>query len=893
MTTIISTQILTSIISTSQEITLIVECPEKCERCDEQSNNLNLCIKCNINNGFYPVNYNNNNPTYIDCMNFNSYSSNSNLLNKLFFNPKTKEYNLCYETCKTCESSGDPSNHNCLTRDEDHQFLPTKYPSHNCVTQCKYYYYFTFYDQYKCTPYPQCPEEAKLFIKEKNKCIDDCLKDNDFKYQFNGNCLKECPEDTIKQNYICKQKDKDVCSFSQKELNYLNLDNNEGLENIVKSYSEEFSYTNKHISQYVNNDYNMILLKNSSCVTELDIKIANIEFNNCINKVKNNYNIEDDLIIAILENYNDINLNNPITSFSLFDPKTGKKLEAMNICLDDTIIINENLISFLNKNDTNFDILIDLLNQNINIFDIESDFYTDLCFFFISPIKKDIPLKDRLLDFYPNISLCDSGCKNIGVNFTTKSAIYECKYKDIVNNKAANNDILSETTSKIVNIIGESNIEVLKCLSYAFKHFNRGYGGYIVISLYIFSITSTIFFYLNTLSKIKLYIYNITQNFLSLLTRNKNNIQNNLNSLAPPKKEKNSEKSSENISKKKKKVSKFKNEKYDNLFPYKEANANIEGFTNKSTKRIITQKNENNDTLDIFTNKSPKKKIIKKKEINDTQDSFTNKSPRKKIIIKEENKDNLNDIEDFNDSGLNGNNEEFFQIYLSKKVEEMDFHDAYKYDKRTFFEIFYDLILNNVITINTFFEKEPIRPLILKVVIYFLYINLFFIVNGFFYSEEYISKVYHLEKNDKFFSFVPRSTKRFIYTIFIGTIMQFIIKCLFIEERRIKRIFIREKDNIYNLKYEIFKLMSIMNRRLLAFFVITFIIFIFSFLYVISFNYVYHFTQFEWIKSSIFIIIILELCNTIICLICSGLRLGSFKSKSDRLYKLSNLYNSV
>ena len=104
ITTIINTQSLTSIISTSPEITTIFGCPEKCERCDEESNSLNLCITCNINNGYYPVNYNNNNPTYIDCMNFNFISSNSNLLNKIFFNPKTKEFNLCYETCKTCDS---------------------------------------------------------------------------------------------------------------------------------------------------------------------------------------------------------------------------------------------------------------------------------------------------------------------------------------------------------------------------------------------------------------------------------------------------------------------------------------------------------------------------------------------------------------------------------------------------------------------------------------------------------------------------------------------------------------------------------------------------------------------------------------------------------------------
>ena len=47
----------------------------------------------------------------------------------------------------------------------------------------------------------------------------------------------------------------------------------------------------------------------------------------------------------------------------------------------------------------------ELTKQDINIFDTNSDFYTDLCFHFKSPIDgKDIPLKERLKLFFPNIT---------------------------------------------------------------------------------------------------------------------------------------------------------------------------------------------------------------------------------------------------------------------------------------------------------------------------------------------------------------------------------------------------------------------------------------------------------------------------------------------------------
>ena len=181
--------------------------------------------------------------------------------------------------------------------------------------------------------------------------------------------------------------------------------------------------------------------------------------------------------------------------------------------------------------------------------------------------------------------------------------------------------------------------------------------------------------------------------------------------------------------------------------------------------------------------------------------------------------------------------------------------------------------------------------MLLKIVIYLLYITLFFAVNGFFFSEKYISKVYHLKEEEKFFSFIPRSFDRFIYTMSVGYIIKFIINFFFVKEERMKRIFIREMNNINELKYQIVQMVKTIKKRLISFFIFVFFIFIFVFLYVICFNFVYHFTQYEWIKSSIFIIIALEILIMIICLFSAEIRIISLKCKSERLFKLSNIIN--
>ena len=77
----------------------------------------------------------------------------------------------------------------------------------------------------------------------------------------------------------------------------------------------------------------------------------------------------------------------------------------------------------------------ELAEQGINIFNPNDEFYTDLCFHFISPIDgRDIPVKDRIKLFFPNITLCDEGCNIKGINLTNWKAICECTLNNLMHN---------------------------------------------------------------------------------------------------------------------------------------------------------------------------------------------------------------------------------------------------------------------------------------------------------------------------------------------------------------------------------------------------------------------------------------------------------------------------
>ena len=273
------------------------------------------------------------------------------------------------------------------------------------------------------------------------------------------------------------------------------------IENIAKNYAKEFSYTNNHISNYISDEYSMIIYKNSDCIKKLKIDIPTIDFKECYEKVVDYYSIKENLIIAVIDRYiydDNSGSKNPDTSYAFFHPKTGENLNANEICKEVKIIIEENILSILEDNKT----VLFFSSQNVNIFNISNQFYTDICFNFESPNNKDVVLKDRIKSYYPNITLCDSGCKNKGVNLTSLTAICECSFKDLLNNDFLNNNlfvdniIISGIIKQVKDTFNIINLEVMSCYKTIFdsNYMKKCYGGLMIIVLLVLEIICVILY---------------------------------------------------------------------------------------------------------------------------------------------------------------------------------------------------------------------------------------------------------------------------------------------------------------------------------------------------------------------------------------------------------------
>ena len=116
---------------------------------------------------------------------------------------------------------------------------------------------------------------------------------------------------------------------------------------------------------------------------------------------------------------------------------------------------------------------------------------------------------------------------------------------------------------------------------------------------------------------------------------------------------------------------------------------------------------------------------------------------------------------------------------MATSLDDMEFDDAIIKDKRNFYEYFIEALKEKQIIANTFIASDPLKTRTMKIMLFILNILLYFVVNGLFYSEDYISEVYNLEGEEGFFDFFPRSINRFFYTSLVSIIDTFIADFFF------------------------------------------------------------------------------------------------------------------
>ena len=223
---------------------------------------------------------------------------------------------------------------------------------------------------------------------------------------------------------------------------------------------------------------------------------------------------------------------------------------------------------------------------------------------------------------------------------------------------------------------------------------------------------------------------------------------------------------------------------------------------------------------------------------------------------------------------------------LNPLFDETDLDEVIENDKRTFFQYFCDNLKHTQILINTFFVTEYIRPRNLKIILLILTLELYFTVNALFYNEDYLSELFHTNKKEKIYSFIPRRLNHFVYISLVNGIISYLFGFFSENEENLERIFKKIKRGKSD-KSELMSYINSLRKLFVGFIILNVIVSIFCILYISCFNIVYPYIRKEWIYSSVFILIIMQVINISLTFFQAFVRYLAIKFKSLKLFKLS------
>jgi len=829
----------------------------KCKECSKESTSLDLCISCNKDYySKYNESYEN---SFVNC--YKDLEEEGYYLIDDYYYP-------CYSSCKKCTEKGDEDNHKCDKCKDNYSFINETNKENNCYRKCSYYYYFDSSNEYQCTEKNECPSEQNKIIKEKNKCIDECKKDNFYRYEYNGECYIGCPTDTILDNYICK------------DIN-LKTDLNEKTEEKIlssQSYNIKTNFSSKDFfnGEYNSDDLNTLTkdeiknsIKNDIINHKLDSLLSNVTGGNkedlytkeenvlyqitttynqnnksysnvstinlgaCEDTLKTIYNISNNLSLIIFKiDYYMEGLLIPLIGYEVYHPVNKSKLD----------------LSYCDKSLINYNIPVSIDENNLDKYDPGSEYYNDECYTYTTEDGTDILINDRQDEFVENnMSLCENICEYIGYDLENKKALCQCgiKYNEFIISELNNEHNL--LSGDFVKDNSTTNFGTLKCYQTLFSKDGLldNIGSFILIFVVLFYTISAIIFYKVGAEILKNYIKAIMKKFKEEKNNNELNLEN----------------------KKRKSNNNPKNNKNRIQSPK----------TNKSKKnskkKLISNPKKKNDNKSIDDTQSSKRKIDKSNSYLFNQSKFKKINSPVSIYKKAKNNNNNKIVE-----------------FIDYEINSLSYTEALIYDKRTFFEYYISLIKTKHPIIFTFCLFNDFNILIIKICILLLSFTIFFGINGFFFNNTIIHQFYLNEGKYKLACVLPRIVISFI----ISHIISLVIKTFSLTERQL--LVIKKQTNFVTANKTAKKIKKFFCFKYIIFYLLSFLYLILLWYYLSSFCAVYQNCQVFLIINTIISFGLSLLYPFAINLIPAILRIFSLKdSKGNKecFYKISKFFQFI
>ena len=272
-----------------------------------------------------------------------------------------------------------------------------------------------------------------------------------------------------------------------------------------------------------------------------------------------------------------------------------------------------------------------------------------------------------------------------------------------------------------------------------------------------------------------------------------------------------------------------------NYLSLKNTKNNEKKKINRKKSKNNTNKNKNKDNSEVViyknskdknkNNKKNKKKYIEKYNLNSKK---VQNSKIKLIPPLNSEKNNNNEINSLNDQELNS---------LVYKL-------AIEYDKRTYFQYYWSLLKKKHLILFSFLPSNDYNVATIKISLFILSFALYFTINGFFFSDDTMHKIY---KDNGAFDILFQ-IPQILYSTLISAVINMILKTLSLSEKSI--LLIKEEKDYVKAIEKSKKTGKCIKIKFALFFILSILFMLFFWYFISSFCAVYVNTQIILIKDT-------------------------------------------
>ena len=601
----------------------------------------------------------------------------------------------------------------------------------------------------KC--YKECPSGTIKFnnnsIINKSYCKPICTEEKPYEIISTQECVKNCPFEYLKNNE-CIQNYKN--NKETEEINKQDL-----ILKTFENYLTSDEYNTSSIDQgkdyiFQNEKMKITLTSPENQNRNKDQNNTIIDIGQCELLLREEYHFPDNetLYIKKIDIYEE-GMKIPKIEYDIYSKLNGKNLVRLNISI---------------CKDTNINLIIPiLLTENIDIYNSSSDYYNNICNIASQNKGIDISLKDRKNEFIEkNKTVCQDDCNFIEYNYSTQKAKCECDFEE---SSESFIDMKINKTKLYHNFVDVNNIANIKLMICYKELFNisgikKNIAFYTILFDIYFHIIVTFVFYKYKKSKINKKIKDISFSISHWDLVGEDKIENLI-----------------------KTKTKKQNKKNKNINHTKSKNK----ATNKKETKIIS-------SINIETKKNKRKykhnAPIKKKNKDKIKFSDNNNNTFNLTNLL-----NQNEYKNMNKEEIVKKSKEIME-YNDEELNNLPYHLALKYDKRSFFEYYISLLKTKHIIIFTFYYNKDYNTRIIKIDLFFISFIIFLTINALFFTDETMHEIY-LDQGS--FNFIYR-LPQIIYSSIISAMFNIPLNLLALSEDNILKLKKNKKKRKFKRK---------------------------------------------------------------------------------------------